>query len=82
MLPVFHVFATPSAGTQPPNKTNVVPKPGSLTVPPVTIGTVVYVTKGNSFHKGAVLEKTGLGVFYEPRVGVKVIYDLAAPKNQ
>ncbi len=68
---VFHVYTTPGTGTQPSSKTHVVPKPGSLTVPPVTVGTVVYVTNGDSFHKGAVLEKTGLGVFYEPCMGLK-----------
>ena len=60
----------------------VVPEAGSFTVAPVAVGTVVYVTKGDSFHKGAVLKKTGLGVFYEPSPRVKIVYDLSAPKNQ
>ena len=50
-------------------KIYVVPKAGSFTVAPVAVSTIVNVTERNSFHKGAVLEKTGLGVFYEPRRG-------------
>jgi hypothetical protein len=78
----FHVWTTPPPGTHFSYKFNVVPKAGSFTVAPVAVSTVVYVTKGDSFHKGAVLEKTGLGVFYEPSPRVKIVYDLSAPKNQ
>jgi hypothetical protein len=65
-----------------PNKINVVPQTGSLTISPVTVAAVVDVTEGNADHERAVLEKTRLWVLYEPHSWVEVIYDLLAPKNQ
>ena len=61
---------------------NVVPKAGVFAVAPVAICTIVNVAEGDSLHKGAVLQKTGLGVLYEPRRGVKITNDLLAPENQ
>ena len=48
----------------------------------MAVTTIVYVTKWDRFHKGAVLEETRLGVLNEPHPGVKLIYDLLAPEDQ
>ena len=78
----LHVWTTPLSHTEVPLKIDVVPNAGSFAVAPVAVSTIVNVTKGEVLHKGTVLKKTSLGVFYEPSTGVKVIYDLTAPKNQ
>ena len=82
MFVSLHVWTTPLTHTEVPLKIDVVPNAGSFAVAPVTVSTIVYITKRYVLHKGAVLKETSLGVFYEPSTGVKVIYDLTAPKNQ
>ena len=77
-----HVYTNPPTQAKLTLEINVVPKAGVFAVAPVAIRAIVNVTEGNSFHKRASLEKTGLGVLYEPRAGGKITNDLLAPENQ
>ena len=81
VLFVVHVWTTTRTETKLPLKINVVPNSGSLPITPVTISTIIDVTQGNTDHERAILQKTRLGVLYEPHPGVKVIYELLTPKN-
>ncbi len=82
MFVAIRVGAATWSGTQLSGKINVVPQASALTVAPITIATIVYVTEGNMEHERAVLQQPRLGVLYEPDPWVKVIHDLLAPKNQ
>ena len=55
MLIALHIGAATRSGTQSSGKINVVPQAGALAVAPVAIATIVYVTKRDRMHKGAVL---------------------------
>ena len=69
VLVSLHVLATPLTHTEVPLIIYVVPNAGAFAVAPVAVSAIVNVTKGYVLHKEAVLEKTGVGVFSEPRVG-------------
>ena len=82
MLAALHVWTHARAEARFTLEVNVVPQTGSLAVTPVAVRAVVDVAEGKRKHKRSVLQKPGLGVFYEPDQRVEVVDDLLTPENQ